>query len=186
MTAAAPLPVGSRTAARFAWQLPTALGLAVLVLAVTGPTPLAAPGVALAAIAPELARVDAREHRLPNRMTLPAIALGTASVAASALAGGPWIVPAVAGLAFGGGMLALSLAGGVGMGDAKLAAVIGLASPSAAVAIGAPLLGLLLGGVAGTVALLRAGPRRRIPLGPFLVLGWALALAIPPALTAAS
>lgn len=180
MTLAAP---AARLGRRVAWQLPLSVLLAVLVLAATGPTPAAVPGVALAALAPELARVDVREHRLPNRMTLPALAVSLAAVAASGLSGGAWLVPAVAAAAYGGGMLLLALVGGVGMGDAKLAAVIGLASPTAAVAVGAPLLGLLAGGVAGTAALLRSGPRRRIPLGPFLVLGWigagALGLVLP-------
>ena len=167
------------------WQLPVALGLAALVLVTAGPTPAAVPGVALAAVSPELALVDAREHRLPNRMTLPALAVASAAVLVSVLTGGDPI-PLIAGAAYGGGMLLLALPGGVGMGDAKLAALIGLASPTALVAVGAPLVGMLAGGVAGTVALVRRGRGRRIPFGPFLLLGWVLALTLGAAMGGSS
>lgn len=164
------------------WQLAASVLLAALVLAVAGPTPAAVAGVALAAVAPELALVDAREHRLPNRMTLPALAVATLAAQLTGILGGEWTA-AIAGAVFGGAMLLLALLGGVGMGDAKLAALIGLASPTALVAIGAPVLGMLAGGVAGTVALARRGRGGRIPFGPFLLLGWAAALTIAAALT---
>lgn len=159
------------------WQLPAAAGFAVLALWTAGTGPAAVAGVALAAVAPELALVDAREHRLPNRMTLPALGVGAVGAASSALTGGT-TVPLLAAAAFGGGMLVLAMVGGVGMGDAKLAALIGLASPTALIAVSAPVLGMLAGGMAGTAALLRRGAGRRIAFGPFLLLGWGLALAL--------
>ncbi|MBI5161315.1 MAG: prepilin peptidase [Micrococcales bacterium] len=166
---------------RMPWQLPVSLALAALVLVLAGPTPAAVPGVALAAVAPELALVDAREHRLPNRMTFPALAVAAAGVLASVVADGD-STAAIAGAAYGGGMLLLAVLGGVGMGDAKLAALIGLACPTSLLALGAPVLGLLAGGIGGAVALIRGGRARRIPFGPFLLAGWVLALAAQLAL----
>lgn len=137
--------------------------------------------VALGAVAPELIRVDLREHRLPNPLNLVAAAGGLAAVLGRLATGEPTTVPLVAALTVGAGLLALSLLGGVGMGDVKLGLAIGLASPTALVAVSAPLAAFLLGGIGAVVALLRHGAGRRIAFGPFLLAGWLLALALQAA-----
>ncbi|MBX3194706.1 MAG: prepilin peptidase [Microbacteriaceae bacterium] len=171
-----------------------AVVLAALVVAVLGLHPSTLAGVCLAAVTPELARVDLREHRLPNRMTVPGIVVGLVAsglgVALSATPGtglagavlgatrGDALVPLVAALAFGGALGVMALAGGIGMGDAKLAAFIGLASPAPGIALAAPVLAFLIGGVAALVVLVRAGRGARIPFGPALLAGYWAAVAL--------
>jgi leader peptidase (prepilin peptidase)/N-methyltransferase len=155
------------------WQIPLAIVLAGLAIAMLGLHASTMPAVYLAAVTPELARVDLHEHRLPNRMVTPGLALG---VIACGLQLSP--VPPLAALAFGGLLLVAGLAGGVGMGDVKLAALIGLASPTLAVAVAAPLAAFLIGGVAALVVLLRRGPRARLAFGPALLAGYWVAVLV--------
>ncbi len=155
------------------WQVPVGVALAGLVLAALGPTPAAIPGVAVAATGAELTRVDIREHRLPNRMTLPLIVAGVVGVGATWLTTGEFpLVPVVAALATAGVFLLTALVGGMGMGDVKLAAALGLASPVPLLALGWPVLATLTGGIASVVVLIRQGRRGRIAFGPFLLLGY--------------
>lgn len=162
---------------RLWWQVPVGILLAALVLLVLGPVPAAIPGVAIAATAPELTRIDIREHRLPNRITVPLILVGLVGVAATWLTTGEFpVVPGVAAAATAGVFLVTALAGGMGMGDVKLAAALGLASPLPLLALGWPVLATLTGGVASVVVLIRRGRRGRIAFGPFLLLGYVLAL----------
>jgi leader peptidase (prepilin peptidase) / N-methyltransferase len=161
------------------WQVPLALGLAALTTVAVGPTASALPGLYLAATAPELTRVDLREHRLPDRMTLPGVLVGVVAVAIQSLAAPtvPW-VPLVAAAAMTAVFFALALLGGMGLGDVKLVAVIGLASPTLGVAVLAPLVAFLLGGAVSVVVLVRRGRGARIPFGPFLLAGYVVALAV--------
>ncbi len=163
---------------RMAWQAPLAVAIAMLATVAIGPSVATAPAIALAAFAPELARVDLVERRLPNRMVVPGLAVGAVAAAGSWLATGrtPWI-PVVAALVVGGVLLLLALAGGVGMGDVKLAAFIGLASPTLGIAVVAPVAAFLLGGLVSVVVLVRRGAGTRIPFGPFLLVGYLVALA---------
>ena len=129
-------------------------------------------GVMLAA-----ALIDARHRIIPNRLVYPSLLAFGAAVAALGVAGEAR--PATAGLglvACGGGLLAVHLVspGGMGMGDVKLAALIGLVLGAlgwtyVAVAV---MVGVLAGGLAA-VAMLAAGRRRKdtLPFGPFLALG---------------
>jgi leader peptidase (prepilin peptidase)/N-methyltransferase len=130
-------------------------------------------GVVLVAVLVAASATDLATRRIPNKLT------GPAAVAALALglALHPTGVPSqlLAGLAAGGFLLvfALSRRGGLGMGDVKLAAVLGLYLGGAvAVALFAGLLAAGLGGL-GVIARLGVGRGRRaaIPLGPFLALG---------------
>lgn len=164
---------------RIAWQLPLAVALGALAVAAMGPTVAAVPALYLAATAPELATVDLRERRLPDRMTLPGIAVGAVSAAVDGIArhAVPW-VPIVTALAVTVVFFVLAVAGGMGLGDVKLVAVIGLASPTLLLAVAAPFAAFLLGGVVSTVVLIRRGRGVRIPFGPFLLAGWALSLAL--------
>jgi leader peptidase (prepilin peptidase)/N-methyltransferase len=129
------------------------------------------PAVYLLAVTPALAVTDLRQHRLPNRMVVPGVVVGAVAAALQ-----PSALPLLAGLAYAGLLLALSVAGGVGMGDVKLATLIGLGAPTAGVAVAAPVLAFILGGVAALVALLRRGPRVRIPFGPWMLAGYWVAL----------
>lgn len=134
-----------------------------------------------AAVTPRLCLIDIAEHRLPNRLVLPGYPAGMLGVlAAWLLLGSSPMLPVVAAVTCFGGMFALSLTGGLGMGDVKLAGALGLALGMVgldAVILG-PVLGFLFGGVAGVVLLIagRAGRRSRIPFGPFLLAGFWLAV----------
>lgn len=165
-------------------ELATAAALAVAA-GVLGPRPeliafgwLAVVGVALCAI-------DVRTHRLPNRLIYPAYAAVLISFLSGVLAGTD---PARLGrsllgtLALGGCYLLLALIapGQLGLGDVKLAGLLGLALAWAgwrALLFGGCLAFLLS---AGTSLLLLATRRitlkSAIPFGPFMLAGAALAL----------
>ncbi|WP_284254856.1 prepilin peptidase [Pseudolysinimonas kribbensis] len=160
------------------WQLPLALALAVLAVVAIGPAAATLPGLYLAATAPELARFDLVHRRLPDRMTLPGIAVGAVAIviqgcATRVVPWGPILAAAILTVVF----LGLALGGGMGLGDVKLVAVLGLASPTLTIAVLAPLAAFLLGGVVSAVVLVRHGRGARIPFGPFLLAGYVVALA---------
>lgn len=127
-----------------------------------------------------LSAIDAHTHRLPDALTLPALpvaALAATLVAWDARDPGIGLTCLLAGALLGGGYLVLALVapgGGLGLGDVKLAGVIG-------VVLGldgwhAVLLGtyaaFLVGGVAALVLVLRGADRRtRIAFGPAMSLG---------------
>jgi leader peptidase (prepilin peptidase)/N-methyltransferase len=114
------------------------------------------------------------EHRIiPNRIT----ALGAVMALVIGLALDPGGEPErlIAGTAAGGLLLLAALAypGGMGMGDVKLAAVMGLflgkaVAPAILVAL---LTGVLLGGVIIARKGAREGRKTALPFGPFLALG---------------
>lgn len=164
---------------RWGWQVPLVLTLAALAWVAFGPVVAAVPALYVAATGPELARIDLAEHRLPNRLVVPGLLVGVVAAAGSwATTGEPPLVPLVAGAVYGGVLLLFALGGGMGMGDVKLAALLGLASPTAAVAVASPVLAFLTGGVAALVVLVARGRGARIPFGPFLLLGYAGALLV--------
>ena len=114
------------------------------------------------------------DHRIiPNRLTL----LGALAAPGILMATEPAALPEhlLAGLSAGGFLLAAALVrpGGMGMGDVKLAGVLGLFL-GAAVAP-ALLVALLSGSVVGAAIIARkgaaAGRKTAIPFGPFLALG---------------
>ncbi|MFY0408068.1 prepilin peptidase [Solicola sp. PLA-1-18] len=137
-----------------------------------------AAGVALTAI-------DLDVMRLPNAIVYPTFGLVAAGfVAASVVTGEvqPLVRAAVAAAALGLLFLALALAkpGGMGLGDVKLAVVIGavlgyVSYPSVVVGVFAA---FLLGTLAGAVLVVvrRAGRGSLLPFGPALVAGAVLAL----------
>lgn len=148
--------------------------------AVLGPRPELPAMVFLAMVGLALAAVDIRVHRLPDRLTLPAYPVMVLLLGAAALVDGRWepLVQALAaGLVAGLGYLALVLLrpDQLGLGDAKLAGVLGIA-------LGwygwnALLYGMALAfvscAVAGLVVLAtrRGTLRTALPLGPFMVAG---------------
>ena len=133
----------------------------------------------LAVVTPPLIRIDLAEHRLPNALTLPGYPVAIAAVTATALAGLSPLIPLLAAASYLGVLLLAHLGGGMGMGDVKLAGVLGatlgLAGPSAAFAGLA--LAVLTGGAVATVLLLGGRRGSRLAFGPYLLLGFWLALA---------
>lgn len=174
---------GAATRSRLAVDLGAATVLALLLVHSVGTEPrtspiLYLPAVYLAAVTPALWRTDLAERRLPNRLVLPGLVVAAVSIAVAALLSGriPWLA-----LLAGGGyfvfLLVLGLAGGMGMGDVKLGALLGIAAGSLgpAVAVLSPVLAFTAGGIAGVVALVRRS--RSIPFGPYLLGGfWAAVL----------
>ncbi len=120
------------------------------------------------------------EHRIiPNRILLVATALGVAVAAI----GDPASLPErAASAAAAGGLLflvALAYPRGMGLGDVKLVAVMGLFLGRTVAA--ALLIALLVGSLVGIAMILREGSsarKRAIPFGPFLALGGVVALLV--------
>jgi leader peptidase (prepilin peptidase)/N-methyltransferase len=106
---------------------------------------------------------------------------GGVSLLGSLFCGGN-LSDAAGGAAIAGGMLAipfaLSRARGLGFGDVKFAAILGLGL-GASRAVRALLFACVLGGVWGLLLLRRAGRRGEMRFGPFLAMGAACALAFP-------
>lgn len=155
----------------------------------------------IAAVTIPLIMIDVRSRRLPNLLVLPGYLVAAATLVAVSVSSGiavgadhslgpvssatlapavlTSLVSAVAYVLF---LFALSFAGGMGMGDVKLAGVLGAAAgligPSAAIL--APVLAFGLGGLASAVILItRRGTRgTRIPFGPFMLIGFWLAAAM--------
>lgn len=121
--------------------------------------------------------IDLETRLLPDRITLPGLALG---LAFSARGGGAGLLQALLGAALGAGFLygvawiyrRLRSAEGLGMGDVKYLALVGafLGPRGAFLTI---LAGSLMGSLVGGVLLARGSLDRRseIPFGPFLALG---------------
>jgi leader peptidase (prepilin peptidase)/N-methyltransferase len=143
----------------------------------------AVPLLYLAAVTPALVAIDLREHRLPNAIVLPGYPVAALGLVGEWIrTGQPPVVALVAGAASIVFLLALSLGGGMGMGDVKLAGVLGFAAGLVGVtpAVVSPLAAFTLGGVAALVVAARRGGGARIPFGPFLLAGfW---VAVVPAL----
>jgi leader peptidase (prepilin peptidase)/N-methyltransferase len=116
-----------------------------------------------------ISRVDLERRIIPNRIVVPAwIAILLAHIAIQPDRWVEWLVAS-----FGAGLfflvVALAYPGGLGMGDVKLALLIGAALGWAVTA--ALLLGTLAAGVAAAIMLFKEGSsarKRAIPLGPFL------------------
>jgi leader peptidase (prepilin peptidase) / N-methyltransferase len=129
--------------------------------------------IALILLVVPAALIDLEHRIIPNKIT----ALGAVLALAIGLALDPSGEPGrlIAGVAAGGFLLAAALAypGGMGMGDVKLAGMMGLFL-GAAVAP-ALLIALISGVLLGAVVIARKGAaegrRTAIPFGPFLALG---------------
>lgn len=152
-----------------------AVGAAVLALAVLaryGPGAAGAIAAPACAVLVVLAVIDVESRRLPNAIVLPAAA--AVLVARLATAPEQWRTWLGASLGSFAGFLVLALLtrGAIGMGDVKLALLLGAVLGSAV--LPGLLLGALAGAAAGVVALARGGAEARratLPYGPFLAFG---------------
>ena len=136
-----------------------------------------------------LALIDAVSRILPNRLLRPAGAIYALAVPLTSLfvTGLHPVTGLIGLLAYGGRLLVVNLIpSGMGMGDVKLAALIGfvLGSLRLEAVWVAALGGVFAGGLGAVVALVafRAGRRGTIPYGPFLAAGAVLAVLTLPRL----
>ena len=131
----------------------------------------------LLALMPGIALIDLRHRIIPNKLTYPATIAFIPVILLAWLIGDAAdpVKAAIGFLAFGGGIfLVASVSGGMGFGDVKLAALIGLVLGSlglrfVGVSAGAT---IVLGGVGGLLALtMGRGMKSKIPYGPYLAAG---------------
>jgi leader peptidase (prepilin peptidase) / N-methyltransferase len=139
-------------------------------------------GLMLVAILIPVALIDFDERIIPNKITLPAAVLAVVV----GLLMNPSGVPEqlIAGAAAGGFLLIFALVypQGMGMGDVKLAAVMGLyLGRSVAVAV---IVGTLVATLFGVAVMARVGVqdgrKTAVPFGPFLALGGVIAVLFGP------
>lgn len=150
---------------------PTASAMAAAIIALVAFLVLAAVSVALALI-------DLDTRLLPNRIVLPTLVAGVALLGTASLLNGDYGQLGRAAIGMGGLFIVyylLALFGGMGFGDVKLAAVVGLYLAWLGwgqLAVGA-LAAFLLGGIFGIVLILarRAGRKTAIPFGPWILAG---------------
>ena len=144
------------------------------------------------AVTMTLVLTDLDHQRIPNRILYPGTAIGVVLLTAGAAGDG--LIGAMPGALLGGVvylvvMLVLSLLtrGGFGMGDVKLAFLLGvfLSYPGWPYLVWGAALGFLIGSVAAVVLLVtkRRGRRDPFPFGPAMVVGAWLALPLAPWLT---
>jgi leader peptidase (prepilin peptidase)/N-methyltransferase len=148
----------------------------------------------LAAVGVALAAIDLDLHRLPDALTLPSYVVGVVVFVVAVLLGADgWsLVRAGIGMA----LLftfylvaALIYPAGMGLGDVKLAGVIGLFLGWlgwSQLAVGA-FAAFLLGGVisVGLVIFHGAGRKTAVPFGPFMLVGALIGLLVGPAVGSA-
>ena len=150
----------------------------------------------LAVVTIPLVRIDWKTHRLPNVWVMPGyIALAISWIGAWMTTGEYPMLPAIAAAGYFTFMLLLSYGGGMGMGDVKLAGLLGGAAGliSVPAAILSPVLAFVAGGVASLVVLIFTFAKRsdlpfkqawavtkqtRIPFGPFMLLGFWVAMVL--------
>jgi leader peptidase (prepilin peptidase)/N-methyltransferase len=130
-------------------------------------------GLVLVAFLIPIALIDSELRIIPNRLTLPAAVI--AIVVGTALDPGGEVERLIAGAIAGAvlGLPALLHPKGIGMGDAKLVAVLGLfLGASVAPAF---LVAFLVGTIVGVAIMMRKGlsqgRKTSVPFGPFLALG---------------
>lgn len=141
----------------------------------------------LAAVGVALALIDLDVKRLPNVLTLPSYAVGAALLGVAALTGhgaAPYLRALLGMLAlfafyF---LLVLVYPSGMGLGDVKLAGVLGLYLGWlgwGSLVVGA-FSAFLLGGLVGVGLMLfkGAGRKAKIPFGPFMLLGALVAILV--------
>lgn len=132
---------------------------------------------ALLALMPALSVIDVQHRIIPNRIMYPSLVAFPAYLVVARLAGGPVdLLDALLGfLVYGGGLFIVALISrGMGMGDVKLAALIGVVLGAVGLSnVGvAAAAAIVLGGVGAVGALvLGRGRKSAIPFGPYLAAG---------------
>ncbi len=157
------------------------LGTAAMCVAVVswlGPTLAAARAATFIAVLLALAVTDLRTLRLPNALTGTGALLAAAFAATSAATAGSWhpvvhaVVSAVVGAAILGGVRLVGSAAmrreAMGLGDVKLAGMIGAYLADWKLILLTVALSALIGSVVGVAARVAPAKRREIPYGPFL------------------
>jgi len=174
-----------RCRAPISWRYPLVefltAALFVQSVAAFGVSPRALQSLVLGTLLLIVFFVDLDHYIIPNRITYPGTIVGLlfAAVSDGRLDWRHAAVAAVTALALGGGFVLVNVLSawiigqeGMGMGDAKLAAMIGafLGWPIGAVAI---LMGVFIGGAfgLGLLALRLKGRREQIPFGPAMAAG---------------
>lgn len=140
-----------------------------------------------------LALIDLATYRLPDRIVLPALCVSIVWISLDALAAGhpQQIRSALAGSGVYFAILFLAhlvSPRGMGFGDVKLAALMGLylgavtgtTLDAVVLVLWAMIIGFLIGTIAGIAILIRRRANRPFPFGPFLVAGTLLALLLSP------
>ena len=133
----------------------------------------------LAIILVPLLIIDAREHRLPNKIVLPLIAITFLSQLVSAIFYGAWATFGISlGLSFAALLLGLYMnyKQSLGMGDVKLIAGLTMLLSSFTV-LGAVLLmplSIAIGFISAVIVVLSKREIRTIPLGPVIITTFAL------------
>ena len=173
---------GSRISARYPLVELLTAALFVAVVLVKGADRDAWVGLAFVTVLVPVAFIDLDRRIIPNRILLPGAIVAAALVALTA--SDDLLEHAIAAVAAGGFLLLAAIAypAGMGMGDVKLAAVMGLYLGRS---VGpAMLAGLLAGTLAGVGIMarkgLRAGRKTAVPFGPFLALGGLVGLLAGP------
>jgi len=177
-------PCGERISPRYpVVEAVTAL-LFVAVLAVEGVDADALPGLALVLVLVPTTLIDLEYRIIPNALMAVGAALGLALVAVtdpSHLAEHVIAAAAAGGFFF---VVVLAYPGGMGVGDVKLAAVLGLYLGASV--IPALVVALLAGTLVGVVIIAhkgaKAGRKTAVPFGPFLALGGIVGLLAGPAM----
>ena len=162
---------------RISWRYPaveagTAL-LCALVVVAEGADRDAWLGIAFVLLLVPIALIDLDHRLIPNKLTLPGAIIAVALVLLTR--SDALVEHLVAGLAAGGFLLVAAIVypAGMGMGDVKLAAVIGLFLGRAAGP--AMFAALIAGSVVGALIIARKGSKEgrktAIPFGPYLAFG---------------
>lgn len=169
---------GDRISVRYPLIEAATAMLCMTVIAVKGASTAGVLGVLLTLLLIPLTMIDLEHRVLPNVIILPgwvaAVIIGTALDPS-----GEWVRLA-AGTGAAGVLLAAALArpGGMGMGDVKLAGMLGLFLGTAV--IPGMFIGFVVGAVLGVVIMARRGVDRgrktAIPFGPFLAFGAYIAI----------
>jgi leader peptidase (prepilin peptidase)/N-methyltransferase len=145
------------------------------------------PFVLLAVVSGVLAWVDLTTRRLPNRIVLPALAASVVLLVVAAWLDGVierWYGALIGGAVLFGLYLVLALVSsqGMGMGDVKLAAIVGLYGGYLGLTgwFVAAAAGFVIGGVVALIgiAVRKADRRSLIPFGPWMLAGLYVAVAV--------
>jgi leader peptidase (prepilin peptidase) / N-methyltransferase len=169
---------GDRIPARYPLiELAVGVAFAATTLVLHDDTAALALGLVFVALLAAITLTDLERRVIPNAILIAGALIGTGIVAATDPGSLPERLAAAAG---GGGFLllfALIYPRGMGMGDVKLAAVMGLFL--GATVVPALFVAIVLGALVGFGLMLRYGPEARkhaVPFGPFLAVGGVVGL----------